>query len=319
MSPGSRPDSLLTDLALARGPLHDDALRADPGWLGAVMAAGAVSVAVAGDAVPVAETDDGRGVALDWRPLDPKEAGTAILLDAGAEGAGADPQLPRVALLVDDQGDKRPEGFASLREIGGQLSGEDAGWATAAVALSQWHRRHRRCPQCGEPTLVSEAGWARTCPADGSQHFPRTDPAVIVLVRDPDDRALLGRRADWPDSWFSTLAGFVEAGESVEQAVRREVLEESGIQVDPDRLRYRGSQPWPFPNSLMLGFHAWSLSGAEPKPDGVEIAEARWFTRAEIADLGAGGLVRVPPRVSIARHLVEDWYGGPLSASWSRH
>ena len=145
-----------------------------------------------------------------------------------------------------------------------------------------------------------------------------TDPAVIVLVRDPDDRALLGRRADWPETWFSTLAGFVEAGESVEHAVQREVFEESGVRVSPAKLAYRGSQPWPFPNSLMLGFHAWSVDGDEPTPDGAEIVEARWFTRAQIAELGARGAVRIPPQVSIARHLIEDWFGGALDASWSR-
>jgi len=157
------------------------------------------------------------------------------------------------------------------------------------------------------------------CSVDDSSHFPRTDPAVIVLVRDDDDRALLGRQVRWEPTWFSTLAGFVEAGESAEAAVRREVEEESGVRIGtrPEDLQYLGSQPWPFPASLMLGYHAFA---ADPSihVDGEEIAEARWLSRAELAQACATGEVSLPPAVSIARKLIERWYGESLPGDWSR-
>ena len=138
-----------------------------------------------------------------------------------------------------------------------------------------------------------------------------------MLVSDDADRALLGRRAEWPEGWYSTLAGFVEAGESAEMTVLRELAEESGIVVD--RLDYLGSQPWPFPSSLMLGYRARLAAGSpEARPDGVEITEVRWFTREEMRAGCESGAVRIPPRVSIARRLVEHWYGAELPGSWSR-
>jgi NAD+ diphosphatase len=214
-----------------------------------------------------------------------------------------------------------PEGtaWADLRVVGDRLDDRDAGLMVAAVALDNWLRTHRRCPRCGEETVASQAGWSRRCPADESEHFPRTDPAVIVLVRDRTDRALLGRQGRWAPGWFSTLAGFVESGESAESAVRREVHEESGVVVGsgPLDLEYLGSQPWPFPSSLMLGFHAWT-DDPVAVPDGDEIAEVRWFSREELAAACASGDVRLPPPVSIARRLVERWYGAPLPGDWSR-
>ena len=166
---------------------------------------------------------------------------------------------------------------------------------------------------------MTTGGWVRRCAADDSEHYPRTDPAVIMLVRDRDDRALLGHQVAWPDGWFSTLAGFVEPGESAEAAVRREVHEESGVTIgsDPDDVVYLGSQPWPFPNSLMLGFHAHA-SDVTVQADGVEIGEARWFTRDELKSSCATGEVRIPPAISIARRLIERWFGEPLPGSWSR-
>jgi len=199
--------------------------------------------------------------------------------------------------------------WTSLRTIGALLDGHDAGLATTAVALDHWHTRHPRCPRCGAATASAAGGWTRVCREDGSEHYPRTDPAVIMAVTDEDDRLLLGRAAAWPVGRFSTLAGFVEAGESLENAVRREVAEETGIVVGD--VRYAGSQPWPFPNSLMLGFHA-RATGAAPAPDGTELAEARWFSRAELAQALASGQVVPPGRTSIARALVEEWFGGAL-------
>jgi NAD+ diphosphatase len=144
---------------------------------------------------------------------------------------------------------------------------------------------------------------------DGSEHYPRTDPAVIMAVVDADDRLLLGRQASWPQGRFSTLAGFVEPGESLESAVRREVAEEVGLTVGA--VRYLGSQPWPFPSSLMLGFTARAETTDVVRHDG-EIAEARWYTRPEmLADIRSGAL-HVAPSISISRRLIEHWYGGPL-------
>ena len=203
------------------------------------------------------------------------------------------------------------DGWRSLRAVGADLDAHDAGLATPAVALDAWHDRHPRCPRCGAPTRVVQAGWSRVCDVDGSEHYPRTDPAVIVAVVDDDDRLLLGRSTAWPQGRFSTLAGFVEAGEGPEQAVRREVLEESGVVVDD--VEYAGSQPWPFPASLMLGFRAHATT-TRLVPDGVELAEARWFTREQLARAVTDGEVRLPGATSIARALVEQWWGGDPEA-----
>jgi NAD+ diphosphatase len=159
--------------------------------------------------------------------------------------------------------------------------------------------------------MVVLAGHVRRCPTDGSEHFPRTDPAVIVLVTDDDDRCLLGRQDGWPTGWFSTLAGFVEPGESPEQAVVREVAEETGIVVTA--CSYAGSQPWPFPSSLMLGYYA-RAAGAEPRPDGVELSEAHWYSRDDLDAALRSGEIRLSPSVSISRRLIEGWYGAKLDS-----
>lgn len=202
----------------------------------------------------------------------------------------------------------------SLREIGHRLTDVEAGLTVTAVALHQWRARTRACSACGGPLTVSQAGWAMHCADDGIDVFPRTDPAVIVLVRDREDRAMLGRQESWEQGRFSTFAGFVEAGESAEAAVRREVEEETGIRIspDPDDLVYLGSQPWPFPCSLMLGYHAWT-DHTEIRVDADEIAEAYWFSRDELRRAVARGEVRLPPSVSVSRRLIERWFGGPIS------
>src|SRR5690606_16065858 len=145
-----------------------------------------------------------------------------------------------------------------------------------AVALANWHATHGYCARCGAATVATQAGYVRRCPEEGSEHYPRTDPVVIMLVVDENDRALLGRNSAWPPGRFSTLAGFVEPGETLEQAVVREVHEETHVRVHA--CRYVGSQPWPFPASLMLGYFA-RARGVEPMPDGGEITEARWYSR----------------------------------------
>lgn len=219
---------------------------------------------------------------------------------------------------LDVQPPERIQGAATLREVGALLDPIDREVFLTIQGLANWHRRHQRCSMCGEGTEVQRAGWVRKCPHDGSEHFPRTDPAVIVLVRDPDDRALLGRRAIWAPQWFSTLAGFVEPGESAEMAVVREVGEEASVIVDPSSIVGIGSQAWPFPSSLMLGFHATATSGADPTPDGDEIGEAQWFSRERLFELCSSGDVQIPSNVSIARRLIEAWYGSELPGEWSR-
>ncbi|MEU1089331.1 NAD(+) diphosphatase [Streptomyces sp. NPDC005576] len=198
---------------------------------------------------------------------------------------------------------------AGLREAGLLLSARDAGLMVHAVALENWQRLHRFCSRCGERTMIAAAGHIRRCQACGAEHYPRTDPAVIMLVIDDQDRALLGRQVHWPEGRFSTLAGFVEPGESIEQSVAREVLEEAGITVGD--VEYVASQPWPFPSSLMLGFMARAIT-SKIDVDGDEIEEARWFSRDELTEAFESGAVLPPNGISIAARLIEMWYGKPL-------
>ena len=199
--------------------------------------------------------------------------------------------------------------WLSLRDLAPGLSSRDAGLATEAVALAAWHASHPRCPRCGEPTEAVQGGWVRRCTNDASEHYPRTDPAVIMAVLDDADRLLLGRAAQWAPGKFSTLAGYVEPGEPLEAAVRREVLEEVGVQIGA--VEYRGSQPWPFPASLMLGFVAHATS-TDIHVDGEEVVDARWFDRPGLLAAIDDGSVVLPGRASIARALIEDWYGADL-------
>jgi NAD+ diphosphatase len=196
--------------------------------------------------------------------------------------------------------------FVELRAAAATLSGSDSAIAAQARQMLDWHARHRFCAVCGKATAVKEAGYMRECDECDAQHFPRTDPVVIMLV-ESGERCLLGRQAGWPAQMYSALAGFVEAGESLEEAVRREVQEESGIRVG--EVRYHASQPWPFPSSLMIGCMARALTH-EVTVDKSELEDARWFTRADIlkslAQPGAGG-VFVPPPLAIAHHLIRAW------------
>jgi NAD+ diphosphatase len=212
-----------------------------------------------------------------------------------------------VPLFADHVGAAEPAGGhpAGLREAATELPAGEAALAAYAGSLLAWHRRHRFCANCGAPTESRDAGHERVCPACDAHHFPRTDPVVIVRVTDGGDGLLLGRQARWPEGRFSLLAGYVEPGETLEEAVRREVLEESGVEVDG--VSYIASQPWPFPSSLMLGFSALAERG-DPAPGDDELAEVRWFERAEVeaAAAGEGPLMLAPP-YSIARRLIDAW------------
>lgn len=200
---------------------------------------------------------------------------------------------------------------ASLRDVGAVLDDRDTGLFTRALALANWNAAHGFCPMCGARTRMERSGHVRICEEEGTEQFPRTDPAVIMLVhREHEGReeALLGNNPHWDARRFSVLAGFVDAGESLEQAVAREVAEETGVIVEEPV--YVSSQPWPFPRSLMVGYTARAVGRTSPTDD--EIAETRWFTREALAEATATGEIVLPGRVSIARTLIEGWYGGEL-------
>ena len=204
-------------------------------------------------------------------------------------------------------GESSTEGMASLRELGGTLDEFHLGISMHAIALSNWHRSHPHCSKCGALTESSLGGSVRVCVKDQSQHHPRTDSAVIVLVKDKDDRILLGHQPIWPDGRFSTFAGFLEPGETFEQCVEREVFEESGVKVN--EIRYLGSQPWPFPASIMIAFSAVVDDPSTAKADGVEITEVRWFSREELKAAVADRSLLLPPTISVARKMIAMWFG----------
>jgi len=204
-------------------------------------------------------------------------------------------------------GESSSEGLASLRELGGTLDEFELGISMQATALSNWHRSHPHCSRCGAETQSTLGGSVRVCVKDQSQHHPRTDSAVIVLVKDKDDRILLGHQPIWPDGRFSTFAGFLEPGETFEQCVEREVFEESGVKVK--EIKYLGSQPWPFPASIMIAFSAVVDDPSTAKADGVEITEVRWFSRDELKSSVADGSLLLPPTISVARKMIAMWFG----------
>lgn len=300
---------LITDLALARAEVDRSAhRRTDDAWLSTAWAEPGTRVLVVDQGRVLC--DMGHELArLVFVSAERAPDGVRFLLGVDHEGvayfgvAGPLPDPPRESV--------RP---VPLREAGPLLPDRDAGLMTHAVALGNWHETFAHCPRCGSPTDPILSGHARKCPVDGSEHFPRVDPAMIVLVTDGEDRCLLARNAMWPERRVSILAGFVEAGESAEQAVAREVREETGISVG--RVTYLGSQPWPMPQSLMLGFRADAGSSTTIKVDADEIAEANWYSRDELLAAVESGELLLPPPVSIAHRIIESWYGGPLPGSW---
>ncbi len=222
---------------------------------------------------------------------------------------GLDADGPVFAVDLDEADAESSAGsgrFEGLRALAPALPAAEAAVAAAAKALFEWRRRHRFCSVCGTRSQVAEGGWKRVCPNCGAQHFPRTDPVVIMLpVR--GELCLLGRQAVWPPGMFSALAGFVEPGESLEEACAREVREEAGLEVAS--ARYHSSQPWPFPHSLMVGLIAQVPTG-DPRPDLTELEAVRWTTRGEARRLTAGETVdgvTTPPPLAIAHQLLRAW------------
>jgi NAD+ diphosphatase len=296
----------LTQVSYDRAAIH----RGDADWCQAAFERSKVLLVSPGATTPAQDEADGVRLSL----ADPAD----VPSDAPRRFLGLRGDQPYFSATV-EAGD----GWRNLREIAAGADDLEAALLTSAVALQQWHGRHPYCPLCGSLTDEAEAGWTRVCGNDGSHHFPRTDPAVIMLIHDGAGNCLLGRAAAWPVGRYSTLAGFVEPGESLEAAVIREVGEEVGVVVGD--VRYVASQPWPFPSSLMLGFTAVAQRGAVVEADGVEMAEAAWFTRAQVQEAaertdgwatvdsempGAppDGILRyVSPPLSISRFLIDQW------------
>jgi NAD+ diphosphatase len=273
--------------ALSRSALDRAAdKRRDESWLAAAWTTGRLLVI---DADRRASADDDGLLLVDTDGFGGERCFLGVDADGTAYWSGVG-ELPRRL-------GARP---VTVRDVGAQLSDRDAGLYVTAVGLANWHETHPRCPRCGTATESTAGGWVRRCTADGSDHFPRTDPAVIVLIHDGGDRCLLGRQPTWPRGRYSTLAGFVEPGESVEHAVVREIREESGVDVDD--IVYRGSQPWPFPASLMLGFEARAVGG-EAKVSDDELEDVRWFSRDDLRR----GEPMLPPPASIAHWLIAGW------------
>jgi NAD+ diphosphatase len=307
-------DGPLGQLALSRSTVdRATRRRTDTEWVAAAWADPRSRVVVVRDSRALV-TSRGGQLELAFVPTADAPEGTRFLLGVDSDevayfgvNASDDAAFP-------SDTEARP---MLLREAGAILTDRDAGLFTHAVALANWHQTHTHCPQCGTPTVPAPAGHLTTCPKDGTDHFPRLDPAVIMLVIDTGDRCLLARNALWPAGRMSVLAGFVEPGESAEHAVVREVHEETGIVVG--QVSYLGSQPWPMPRSLMLGFQSKAVAGQSIAVDEEEIGEARWFTREQMRAAIEAGELGVAPTSSIARRLIEYWYGAELpdgTAGW---
>jgi len=317
---GQLEDGPLGRLALSRSTV-DRATdrRGDAAWLAAAWADPRTRVLVVQDGQALVTTRDGQ---LELVFVSPAEApeGTRYFLGVDADGIAYFGVSGAVQGEPGNRSDSAVAKPMALRQAGALLSDRDAGLMVHAVALAYWHDTHTHCPRCGTPTVPAPAGHLTTCPKDGTEHFPRLDPAVIMLVLDPDDRLMLARNALWPRGRMSVVAGFVEPGESAEHAVAREVYEETSIVVS--QVRYLGSQPWPMPRSLMLGYEAKAAGGQRITVDEEEIGEARWFSRAELRAAIESGELGIAPSSSIARRLIEYWYGGELpdgpSSSWIR-
>ncbi|RAI38909.1 NAD(+) diphosphatase [Rhodoplanes roseus] len=305
--PDDRPRLGYTGSALDRDPLvrHDPdrltALTADPAARAYVTAGELVVMRRGAPADPLFGLAEAAALGpvreQVWLGHAAATSGRAGRFGVGLDPAVAEQLAARPDLLVTD-----------LRAIAvqGLVAAEHLGPLAEAKALLLWHARHRFCSVCGQPSRLDQAGWRRSCPSCGAEHFPRTDPVVIMLAVD-GDRCLLGRQARFAPSMWSCLAGFVEPGENIEEAVRRETLEEAGIRCG--RVHYVGSQPWPFPMSLMIGCTVEALT-TDLVIDRTELEDLRWFSRDEVAAMLAGrhpdGLT-APPPIAIANFIVRGW------------
>ena len=286
-----------TPIAFSGQPLdRADAVRRDPAALQALMERDALLLALDG-LVPQLDEED----RLRWRPIAEAAAGAELVFLGLQNGRAAFAEVPQ-------QGDADPA--FTRRETWGaiaRLSAGDLALYGGARSIVDWHARHRFCANCGQPTVSAKGGWQRDCGACGASHFPRVDPVAIMLV-EYEGRLLLGRQARFPPRSYSALAGFIEPGETLEEAVAREVLEEAGVRVE--RVRYLASQPWPFPSQLMLGCIGFAMDD-RLTIDAAELEDARWFTRAEVAEAierGADSTSFVPPpKQAIAYEMLRWW------------
>ncbi|MFW6775668.1 NAD(+) diphosphatase [Nocardioides sp. CPCC 205120] len=291
--------------------------RTDEAWLRRTWEApGTQVLPIAGNRMLVADGLPAWSAVGDLPPAAAEPSATRLLL-------GEHDGTTYFAALFDPARAPHPEeqwqGLRAVME--GVVGGPTAPLVLHAMGMAEWHWSTRFCTRCGRPVTSSHAGHVLVCSTArgcGKHHFPRTDPAVIMLVTDgepgaDDERCLLGHARAWPAGRFSTLAGFVEPGETFEDAVRREVAEETAVRVG--EVTYFGNQPWPLPASVMIGFTARATSTAIDV-DGAEVAEARWFTRADIARGVADGSLALPGSVSISHSLIQGWYGEPLDTRW---
>ena len=269
-----------------------DHLRADPAAIAALQNERGAGQLVWENGAPAID-EQGR---LRWEPI---EGEPSLFL-------GLNNGKPRFSALPD--GEAPATAYAHFQLLG-LLGADEAPTFAAALSLANWHRRHPHCSVCGQATEPNRGGWSRACRSCGAEHYPRVDPVVIMLA-EHDGRLLLGRQPQYPPGRYSALAGFVEPGESIEAAVAREIKEEAGIEVR--NVRYLTSQPWPFPNSLMIGAWAEAL-GDSLIIDSKELEDARWFTREEVMAALAHSPeapFQPPPRSAIARTLLEAWVDG---------
>jgi NAD+ diphosphatase len=285
------------------GPYLDRAahLRQDPDWFAAALAdarSRAIPVWNSRNLITAGDTPRAHYLELSRIPSELRNAEDLVLLGRSGDTAFFTYEIESTEPPALAPGAR----FEDLRLAAADLPIDEAGLLGYARAIISWRRRHRFCGRCGAKTVAAKSGHVLVCsePSCRNEQFPRIDPAIIVLVNE-GERALLGRQASWPVGRYSTIAGFVEPGESLEDAVAREVFEETGIQVGP--IEYHSSQPWPFPASLMLGFTARALT-TEVRLQDQELEDARWFTRGDLAANGA----LLPPRQSISFRLIEHWF-----------
>lgn len=283
--------------------------RGDAAWLAAQLSSSDALGLVLWNGKPLAEKTKDGGVQIAYLPA-----------KLAAELAGGNERLLFMGLwqetavfAVDMEGSSDPaqgplQGlgeFMDLRQVALRLPAPDAGILATAKSMFEWRRRHQYCAVCGQPSEPKDGGWKRQCPSCEAEHFPRTDPVVIMLAYH-GERCMLGRQEAWPPGMFSALAGFLEPGESIEEACARELAEEAGLRTR--QVRYHSTQPWPYPSSLMIGLIA-EVEDDEGTPDQTELSEVRWFTRAEARKLLKGEIEGVfcPPPLAIAHQLLKAW------------
>lgn len=285
----------LMNLSLARAHLDRAAhLRSDEGALAELFARGKIFQVNKGKFI---FTDS-----LQWISAAEAPSGDRYFLGLDVAGVGY--------FAINAPFAEGTENLLTLREAGLLATEIEVGAAVHGVALANWHDTHTHCARCGAETYSALGGSVRKCRTDDSEHYPRTDSAVIVLVRDSENRILLGRQKVWPAKRYSNFAGFLEPGESLEACVKREVLEEAGVRID--QIEYMGSQAWPFPASIMLAFTGVVENPDDARADGEEIEDLRWYSHESFtADLKSGELL-IPPGISIARRMIEAWYGGSI-------